>query len=202
MQFSNIFMAALSMGSAIAVPTSGIQVFETAVSAFADAEIIIQQQHTQLTHLVTETPSVENTIEIQQCLLITSQSVNGLLDPALALSTIGSISLSQSQLHSVPAFSENFLSIFVELEAIGKIVTGLNKDQLARLQPELQLVLAPTVSLARPVLAYISVAAHAYTSAFQSVSHPLRNIQTLLKLAVDLEVELDLDIFVGLDIFI
>ncbi|KAI0452940.1 hypothetical protein F5B21DRAFT_481625 [Xylaria acuta] len=202
MQFSTFFLTALSMGSAIAAPLASVQVFNNAVSAFVKAEIVVQEQHAQISRLSREAPSAENTIEIQKCLLTVGQSVNGLFVPALDLGNGGSTPLSKSQLSSVPEFSKHFLSVFVNIEAIGKIVTGLNKDQLAKVQPELQLVLSPTVSLARPILAFVNVAAPSQAGAFQKVSHPLLNIQALLKLAVELDVKLGLNIFVGLGIFI
>ncbi|KAI8948210.1 hypothetical protein F4801DRAFT_557913 [Xylaria longipes] len=202
MQFSSFFLAALSMGSAIAGPLAGVQVFNNAVSAFAKAQNVVQEQQAQISRLAKEAPNAENIVEIQKCLLTVGQSVNGLYDPALALGNVGSTPLSKDQLSYVPKFSQSFLSIFVDIEAIGKIVTSLNKDQLAKVQPELQLVLSPAVSLARPVLAFVNVAAPSQGKAFQTVSHPLLNIQALLKLAVELDVKLGLSISVGLGISI
>ncbi|KAI0550361.1 hypothetical protein F4679DRAFT_543051 [Xylaria curta] len=202
MQFSTFFLAALSMGSAIAGPLAGVQVFNNAVSAFSKAESVVQAQHAEISRLAKEEPSDAKTVEIQKCLLTISQSMNGLFDPALGLGNAGSVPLSKDQLSYVPQFSQSFLSIFVNIEAIGKIITGLNKDQLAKVQPELELILSPAVPLARLVLAFINVSASAQAEAFLSISHPLRNIQALLKLVVDLDIKLGLEIFVGLGIFI
>ncbi|KAI0855625.1 hypothetical protein F4860DRAFT_495810, partial [Xylaria cubensis] len=200
MQFSTFFLAALSMGSAIASPLAGVQVFNNAVSAFSKAESVVQQQHDQISRLAKEPPSEAKTVEMQKCLLAVSQSLSGLVDPTLALGNAGSTPLSKDQLSYVHPFSQSFLSLYLNIEAIAKIVTGLNKDQLAQVQPELALILSPAVPLARLVLAFINVSASAQADAFLSVSHPLRNIYALLKLVVDLDVKLGLEIFVGLGI--
>ncbi|KAI1754849.1 hypothetical protein F4782DRAFT_463459 [Xylaria castorea] len=203
MQFSTFFLAALSMGSAIASPLAGVQTFDNSVPDFANAKNVLEEQHAQISRLAGEASSAENTLEIQKCLLTVGQSMNGLFSPALALGNAGSTPLSKDQLSYVPQFAEIFLSIFVNVEAIANITTTrLNKDQLAKVQPELQLILSSPVLIARPVLAFISVAASSQTEAFLSVSHPLRNIQALLKVAVDLNIKLGLEIFVGLGIFI
>ncbi|KAI0442782.1 hypothetical protein F4803DRAFT_517982 [Xylaria telfairii] len=172
--------------------------FNTAATAFVAAEKIVQAQQAKISSFCKGEITAEVIVEIRESLLLISQTVHGLFGPVLALNVDAYVALSTAQLNSVPAFSKSFLAIFVEIEAIGKLVTSLNKDQLAKLQPELQLVLSPCVSLARPVLAYIKVAAPIYVDAFKGVAQVLINIKAILKVCL----EVKLGVHIGLGLFI
>ncbi|KAI0436207.1 hypothetical protein F4803DRAFT_543065 [Xylaria telfairii] len=204
MQFSTFVLAALSMGSAIAGPLAPAQAFTSVASAAANARSVVHNQLLEINLLVGGTPNAESVTKIQKCLVNVGQSVNSISGPAQALDGAGSVPLAGAQLNAVPEFAANLVGIAVDIQAIGKVLTGgrLTKDQQAQIQPELQWALAPAVPIVRPILAYIKIAAPSHTKVFQHISYPLRNIQALLKVVLAIDLDLDLNISIGLGIFI
>ncbi|KAI1123483.1 hypothetical protein F5Y10DRAFT_51726 [Nemania abortiva] len=186
MQFTTFALAALSLGSAIATPIVGFKPFDQAVVAVANAKTVVQEQVASINVLLKGTPTDETVTKIQKSLVTVGAQVNGLHEIVLALGDFGSTPLSDAQLAKIPEFAENYKGIFIGIEAIGKKVTssGLNVDVIAQVKPELQWVLSTASPIARPILAFVQVAAAVDVKLFTPVTTVLVNIQSLITLVI------------------
>ncbi|KAI0113644.1 hypothetical protein GGR51DRAFT_556792 [Nemania sp. FL0031] len=186
MQFATFFLAALSMGSALATPIAGFQPFDQAATAVATAHTVIQEQVASINILLKDAPTDETVTKIQKSLVTVTAQVSGLHASVLALGDFGSTPLSDAQLAEVPEFAENFKGIFISIEALGKKITsaGLSVDVFAQIKPELQLVLSIASPIARPILAFVKVAAAIHVKLFTPVTTVLVNIQSLVTLVI------------------
>ncbi|KAI0469208.1 hypothetical protein F4859DRAFT_516151 [Xylaria cf. heliscus] len=206
MQFSSFFLAALSMGSALASPIVGVDAFNAVTSAVINVKNTVHNELLQIQLLSAKTVTDESIYQIQEHLVTVGLSVNSLLVSAQALGAVGVAGsvLSEAQLSAVPAFATNFQGLIVDIQAIGKLLIGgaLTNVQLAQLKPELQWALSPAATLSRPIFNFISVAAPSKGDAFKHVAYPLRNIQALLKVVLDIDLNIDINISVGLGISI
>ncbi|KAI1420882.1 hypothetical protein F5Y12DRAFT_771052 [Xylaria sp. FL1777] len=197
MQFSTFILAAISMGSAIASPTTGFASFNNALAVAANVKVAVQQE---LAIIKTATSGARKeadaVVTLQKSLRTAGLSVNSLLGPVVALGNVQPTSLSKEQLVAVSQFQKDILDAFVSLQLIGKTITGshLSKDALAQVKPELQWVLASPAPIARLVIAFVKDAAPKYAS-YGYWNPYLINIQALIVVALG---PLDLDI--GLDI--
>ncbi|KAJ2974202.1 hypothetical protein NUW58_g1536 [Xylaria curta] len=194
MQFSTYFLAALSMGSALAAPLVDIQIFNTAAAELTRARNTIHQQAAAIKLLVGGAPTVENVNKIRDCATIVGQNLNILITPSIALGSIGSTSLTKAQLAAIPKFAEDFRAIILDVELIGKTISHsrLSRDQLTQVKPELEWALATTSPLARPILAFIKLAAPSYYQGYYGVPPALLSIQALINI--------DLAVFIGIGI--
>ncbi|KAJ8120492.1 hypothetical protein ONZ43_g2811 [Nemania bipapillata] len=186
MQFTNFFLAALSLGSAIAGPVAGFKPFDDATAAVAHAKTIVQEQVVVINALTKGTPTDETVTKIQQSLVTVGANVNGLHAYVLALGQFGSTPLSQAQLAKVPQFAEDFRGIFINVEVIGKKLTGagFSHDVVAQIKPELQWVLSTSGPIARPIIVFARIAAPIHIKLFTSVTSVLVNIQALVTVII------------------
>ncbi|KAI1146939.1 hypothetical protein F4825DRAFT_439124 [Nemania diffusa] len=186
MQFTTFVLAALSLGSAIASPVAGFKPFDNAASAVANVHTIVQEQVSVINVLVQGTPTDETVTKIHESLVTIGVNVNGLHAYVGDLAQFGSTPLSDAQLAKVPEFGENFRGIFINIEAIGKKITGagLSVDVFAQIKPELQWVLATSGPIARPIIVFAKVAAPLHIQLFTSVSAVLVNIQALVTVII------------------
>ncbi|KAI0534795.1 hypothetical protein GGR58DRAFT_43866 [Xylaria digitata] len=198
MQFSTFFLAALSLGSAIASPVAGFASFDDAHKAVSHAKTIVQQQLVQINIFTNGAPNIQTVANIQKSLLTIGQSVNGLVVPAVALSSFGSTPLSKEQLAAVPQFQADFLDILVNLELIGKRVTGsnLNTDSISKVKPQLQWALAAVGPVSQPIITFISVAAPKYAT-YKHWTPYLVNIEALVVVVLG-----KIALYLGVDISI
>ncbi|KAF2967393.1 hypothetical protein GQX73_g6182 [Xylaria multiplex] len=181
MQFSTFFLAALSLGSAIASPVVGFVPFTEAHKAVSQAKIVVEQQLIQIKLLTTGTPDIKTVAKVQSSLLIIGQSVNSLVLPAVALSSYGPIPLSKDQYATLSVFQEDFLNIIVDLELIGKRITGsnLDKNAISKVKPQLQWALSPVGAISQSIVTFVDVAAPKYAT-YKHWTPYLVNIQALI----------------------
>ncbi|KAI0424961.1 hypothetical protein F5Y09DRAFT_322918 [Xylaria sp. FL1042] len=182
MQFSTVVLAALSLGSAIATPVTGFPAFNNAVATLANVNVVVQQETANIKAVTSGAHNAETLAKVQHSLLTVGQSMNTLVAPVLALNTVGPHSLSTEQIAAIPKFQKDYQAVLVNLEIIGKRVTGSNfdKDALAQIKPELQWVLASPGPIARPIITLVNVATPKYASYYESWTPYLINIEALI----------------------
>ncbi|KAI3340533.1 hypothetical protein F4824DRAFT_517896 [Ustulina deusta] len=167
MQFSTFVLTALSMGSAIASPVNtGYAGFNTAAIAIANVNVIVQQEAININTITSGSAKADTVAKVQKSLLTVGQSINSLIGPVIALGNARSSSLNKEQIADLPKFQNDYQKILVSLEGIGKRVTGSNLDKaaIAQIKPELQWVLASPGPIARPIIAFVEVAAPKYAT--------------------------------------
>ncbi|KAI1305421.1 hypothetical protein F5Y03DRAFT_355829 [Xylaria venustula] len=183
MQYSKFLLAAISIGSAIANPVvSGWAPFNNAAVAVANVNVVVQQEAANINAATTGVHSADNLAKVHNSLLRVGQTMNGLLPTVLALGTAGPNSLSKEQLAAIPKFQKDYHNVLVNIELIGKRVTGGNLDQnsIAEVKPELQWVLASPAPIARPLIAFIDVAAPKQYATYSYWTPYLVNIEALI----------------------
>ncbi|KAI0447611.1 hypothetical protein F4803DRAFT_270639 [Xylaria telfairii] len=181
MQFTTFALAALSMGSAIALPVvDGLPAFGDALSVVGNVKAIVQTQVATITTLTKSTQAGETVTKIEASLLTVGQSVNSLLPGLLTLANSPTSALSQKQIAAVPQLVSDCQAIFASVQSVGKtVVSGLPQTALNQVQPELQWVLSTAGPVVKPLLSFTTSAVPVTSSVYEQVATSIAEVQEI-----------------------
>ncbi|KAI1826846.1 hypothetical protein F4861DRAFT_17667 [Xylaria intraflava] len=181
MQFTTFAVAALSMGSAIAQPLTGLVGFTDVTAAVSQARTLVQTEVTTIQTLAQGDINNITISKIQQSLLNVGQTVNGLVKPVVSLAGVNTTPLTQGQITAVPALLQDVQKIVVGTQTIAKsVASGQQKDSLSQVQSELQFVLGPVSLIGNNVVSFATAAVPATSTVFVQVQSLLGGLQPLL----------------------
>ncbi|KAL7624146.1 hypothetical protein AAE478_005703 [Parahypoxylon ruwenzoriense] len=163
MRFTNFALAAFSMGSALAVPTTHqaharqLQILGTATATVGSVKTTVEAELATIAKLVVNVNLNATTLvpQLEHALLNIASDITGIVGSVLPLVTEGVPTLVEDELKAVPELLNNVLTIANDVEATAQqLVNGLAGDVLKAVKPELQLVLATIQPIAKPIVTF------------------------------------------------
>ncbi|KAI1439052.1 hypothetical protein GGR50DRAFT_221070 [Xylaria sp. CBS 124048] len=157
------------------------QNLESTSSLIRQSESVIQAQATLIDGLVRGEATPDIAIKIQTSLVTVGLSLNGLLDPVIALTDANAVALSQDQIATVPSLLEEVLQIVLGVQSIAKSVAAIQgKTPEVAAQSELQYVLGTVGIVTNHAVSFTRTAIPTTSPIYAKVSGIINSLEYLV----------------------